>query len=314
MKRREFLYTMGAAATAGSLAAPSASAQNSTMKYAHQNGTSPFPLALNTSTIRPSSLVDKIDAAGAAGYDCMELWMDDLEKHVADGGKMEDIRKRIEDQGMYVIDVIGLWGCMPSDEAEFQKMMSTNKKRMEIAERVGSKHIAVLPLPQRENFDVKQATERYRHILDVGLNEIGIHPAMEYVSVFKDFNLMGQCMQVVLDCDHPQACMVSDTFHLQNGGSGFNGLKFLQGDVHAVFHWNDVAERRGPKEMSDGDRIFPGDGVLPLEKVIRDLHGNGYTGPLSLELFNKEHYTMDPKVVAQQGIDKMRAQIKRALA
>jgi 2-keto-myo-inositol isomerase len=312
MERRDFLYTMGAAATASTLAASTASA--ATLKYAHQDGTSPWPLSMNTSTIRPATLLDKIDVTATAGFDCIELWMNDLEQYKTDGGSLEELRKRIEDAGLYVINVIGLWDCMPPDEAEFQKMMDTNKMRMEISARVGSKHVAVLPLPKRENFDIKQATARYRHILDVGINEIGILPTMEFVSVFPDFNLLGQAAQVAIDADHPQATILPDIFHLQNGGSGFNGIQFLQGDFISVFHWNDVPERKAPKEMGDADRIFPGDGVLPLEKALRDLKGIGYTGPLSLELFNRAHWDMDPKVVAEQGIAKMRAQIARALA
>ena len=35
---------------------------------------SQFTLALNTSTIRPASLMDKIRIAGETGYDAIELW------------------------------------------------------------------------------------------------------------------------------------------------------------------------------------------------------------------------------------------------
>ena len=74
INRRSFLQTAtgaGALAAATLGAAPNALAAPA-KKY--QKGLSPFPLSLNTSTIRPASLKDKVKAAAEAGYDAIELW------------------------------------------------------------------------------------------------------------------------------------------------------------------------------------------------------------------------------------------------
>lgn len=310
MKRREFLQTTVAATLATSIAAPKVSAA----EKPYQGGKSPFPLCMNISTIRPTPIEEKIDVCGNAGYDALELWTQDLDNYEKEGKNVVDLRKRIEDHGMFVIDTIGLWDGMPVDEADFQKQMDTNKRRMELCARVGSKHIAVLPLPDRESFDLKRTAARYRQILEIGLNEIGIHPAMEFVSVFKGITRMGQAAQIAIDADHPKAKIIPDTFHLHNGGSGFSGIKHLQGDFIATFHWNDVHATPPAGEMSDSDRIYPGEGILPLEQAIRDLVAIGYSGPLSLELFRREHWEMDPNIVAKDGLKSMRDQVIRALA
>ncbi|MFP6615681.1 MAG: TIM barrel protein, partial [Candidatus Hydrogenedentota bacterium] len=108
--------------------------------------------------------------------------------------------------------------------------------------------------------------------------------------------------------------IVPDTFHLHNGGSGFSGLKHLQGELFATFHWNDVPASPPAGQMGDSDRIYPGEGILPLEQALRDLKSIGYEGPLSLELFRREHWKMDPNVVARDGLKSMRDQVIRALA
>jgi sugar phosphate isomerase/epimerase len=308
MQRRTFLKS---ALAAGAIAATQTAQADLPKKF--QQGKSPWPLCLNTSTIRPASILEKIDAAGAAGYDAMELWTQDLEGHVKSGGDIRDLRKRIEDHGMFVINVIGLWDGMPPEESAYRKQMDVNKKRMQISADVGSKHIAVLPLPDRESFDLKQTTARYREILEIGLNEIGIQPSMEFVSVFKGIRRLGQAAQIALDADHPKATIIPDIFHLHNGGSGFNGIQFLQGSFISTFHWNDVPASPPAGQMSDGHRIYPGDGILPLDKVLQDLQKIGYTGPLSLELFRREHYKMDPKIVAKNGLNKMLANVQSAV-
>lgn len=312
MKRRTFLKSTVAAAVATSVPGASAS-ETPSLPRKYQNGSSPWPLCLNTSTIRPTPILEKIDAAAQAGFDAMELWTQDLEQHQNDGGDMKELDRRIRDKGMFVIDVIGLWDGMPVDEDAYRAQMPLNRARMKLAADVGSKHIAVLPLPDRANFDLKQATARYRELLEIGLSDYNICPAMEFVSIFKGVTRLGQAAQIALDADHPQACIIPDTFHLHNGGSGFNGIKFLQGDFIASFHWNDVLDSPPPGEMGDKDRMYPGDGILPLDQALRDLHAIGYVGPLSLELFRREHYKMDPRVVCKEGIEKMRQNVARAL-
>lgn len=280
----------------------------------YQKGTSPWPLCLNASTIRPTPVEEKIKAAGAAGYDAIELWTQDLDQWVESGRDLEDLRKTIEDRGMFCANVIGLWDCMPEGEEAYRQSLDGTKKRMEMAAAAGSRHIAVLPLPDRTPFDLKYATEKYRELLILGLEEFGIHPVMEFVSVFKGLRNLGQCLAIAIDADHPMARILPDAFHLYNGGSGFKGLEHVPGSVIANFHWNDVPAGLAPGNLKDSQRILPGEGMLPLVESLKVLHRNGYRGPLSLELFRREHYEMDPHVVAKMGVEAMAGNVREALA
>ena len=67
--------------------------------------------ALNTSTIRPASLLDKIRIAGQTGYRGIELWNDDLTAHEQQGGSLADVRRALADYGLAVPSVIALHGC-----------------------------------------------------------------------------------------------------------------------------------------------------------------------------------------------------------
>ena len=113
-------------------------------------------------------------------------------------------------------------------------------------------------------------------------------------------------MAIALDANDPDACLIADTFHLYRGGSGFEGIAHLNGDFIAVFHWNDVPAEPAREEMGDAHRIFPGDGMLPLKRVLTLLRQIDYRGPLSLEIFNRTYWEQDPKAVAAEGLRKMR--------
>lgn len=320
LDRRGFLQGVvtGSAAMMGAAAAEPSTKPEEKKKAGRkkrprfQNDASPFPLLLNTSTIRPASLLEKIDATAEAGYDGIELWIDDIEKHEQEGNDLKDLAKLIQDKGLYVHNVIGLWNAVPPTQETWDKQLSETRNRLRMMAAVGSKHAAAIPDSQLENIDLKWTAARYRDLLEIGINDYNVIPGFEFVGFFKSINRLGTASAIALDADHAAAGLIADTFHLFRGGSGFNGVRHLQGRFIYNFHWNDVPASQPAETAADEHRVFPGDGHLPLVPLLKDLVAIKYTGPLSLELFNREHWKMDPKEVAKQGKDKMLAGIAAA--
>ena len=91
---------------------------------------SQFTLALNTSTIRPASLMDKIRIAGETGYEAIELWNDDLTAYEKENGSLEDVKRVLDDYGLPVVTVIALHGWLDSTGAEHQEALEEAKRRM----------------------------------------------------------------------------------------------------------------------------------------------------------------------------------------
>jgi sugar phosphate isomerase/epimerase len=265
-------------------------------------------LSLNTSTIRPASLEDKVSAAAKAGYDCIELWSNDLADYEKKGKSLADLGKRIKDLGLDVVNVIGLWNSMPEKEEDAAKGLEGLRTRIGQAAKVGARHIAAIPSPDRADMDVLWAAKRYRGLLEVG-REFGIEVAIEFVGFLKGIHTLGQAAAIAIESGDPKASIVADTFHIYRGGSTFTGVTHLQGSALAVCHFNDVPKAPSQFELKDADRIYPGDGILPLAQFLRDLWGAGFRGPLSLEIFNAPEWKKDPFEVARIGMDKMRAVI-----
>jgi sugar phosphate isomerase/epimerase len=289
-----------------------ASAEKPKKKY--QEKSSPWPVVLNASTIRPCPSRDKIRIAAEVGYDGIELWMQDLEELEKNGCDLKDIAKEIKDLGLFVPNVIGLWDGMPPTQEEWEKSLESTRNRMRMASAVGSIHVAALPFPDRENFDLRWGTDRYRDLLRIGRDDYNLTVTMEFIGFLKGLNRLGQACCIAVDSDDPTATVLPDTFHLYRGGSGFRGVKHLQPEFIADFHWNDVPATPPQFETRDKDRVMPGDGILPLTQCLKDLLETGYTGPLSLEIFNEDYWKMDPKEAARIGIQKMRANIATAFS
>jgi 2-keto-myo-inositol isomerase len=317
MNRRSFLkLTAGAgvASAAGTFATSCQTAQPPATAKTYQGGASPWPICMNSSVIRPTPLKDKIRVAVEAGYDGIELWINELEEHEAAGGSLKDLAGEIRDRGLFVPNVIGLWGCMPPTQAEWEESLPATRERIRRAADVGSRHVAAIPAPDRADFDLKWGADRYRDLIKIGRDDYKIVVACEFVGFLKGVHRLGQGAAIALDADDPDACLVMDTFHLYRGGSGFEGIGHLNSRFIAVFHWNDVPASPPREELGDEHRIYPGDGILPLKRALELLRQIDYRGPLSLETFNPEHWKQDPAVVAKTGMEKVRALIASAMA
>lgn len=300
MNRRSFLQ-LGVGAGAA-LAGAGALAQGQTKTY--QGGASQWPICLNASTIRPTPLKDKIRVAAEAGYDGIELWVNELEELEKSGGDVKALAAEIKDRGLFVPNVIGLWDCMPMEDDAWQSSLEATRNRMRLAAAAGSIHVAAIPAPDRPDFDLKIGAQRYRELLKIGREEFGLIVAFEFVGFLKGVYRLGQAAAIALDADDPDACLVMDTFHLYRGGSGYEGVGHISGDFIAVFHWNDLPSEPAREELGDEHRIYPGDGMLPLKRTLELLKKINYRGPISLEMFNREQWKQDPKVVAETALRK----------
>lgn len=316
--RRSFLSLTATAGATGLLAADEAAAAPRKDKKAKrwQNGASPFPLALNTSTIRPADTETKLKVAAETGWDAIEFWTQDLESYeqAHGAGSLKDLKKKVEDAGLYVPNVIGLWNAMPATEEEWQAGLPKLRELMRLCSEAGSQRVAVLPFPDREEreFDLKFAAAKYKELLHIGKNDYSLIPMFEFIGFLKGMHRLGLACAVAIDADEPDACVLPDTFHLYRGGSGFSGIRQLHADFIGNFHWNDVPASPPQFELGDKDRIYPGDGILPLTKALQDLAYIGYDKALSLELFNRTHWEMDPMVVGRDGHQKMLDNLKAA--
>jgi sugar phosphate isomerase/epimerase len=136
---------------------------------------------------------------------------------------------------------------------------------------------------------------------------------MEFLGFIDSVYLLEQAVAVAELADHPEATVILDPFHLWRGGSGFGRIKSVPTGLVGICHFNDAPADAPPRfEQLDKDRVYPGDGCLPLVQMLRDLAANGYDGPVSLELFNPSHWAMAPEDNIRTGMAKMKAVMTEA--
>ncbi len=316
LSRRQLLAgtgaAIGAAVTTGCTATAASKEANST----DPNRTAPFRYCLNTSTIRGQKLsLDKeIDIAAKAGYDAIEPWVSSINNYTKGGGNLKNLRKRIADLGLTVESAISFVRWIVDDDSQRAKGLEQAKRDMDILAQIGGKRIAAPPAgaTREPGLDLLKAAERYRLLLKLG-EQFGVVPQIELWGSSKNLHRLGQCMFVVIESGHPNACLLPDVFHIYKGGSDFTGLKLLSANAIHVFHLNDYPADPPRNRIGDRDRVMPGDGIAPLTQILRALYANGSRAVLSLELFNPNYWKQDPLIVAKTGLARMKTEVRKAL-
>jgi sugar phosphate isomerase/epimerase len=275
-----------------------------------------FEYGLNTSTIRGQKIgiVKEIEAAAKAGYDAIEPWTGTISRFVQSGGKLADLRKQCSDAGLKVCSAIGFARWVVDDDKQRSQGIEQLKKDMDMLAQIGGTHIAASPAGANRKgtkLDLDRAAERYRAILEIG-RKIGVTPQVEVWGPSANLSHVAEAVYVAAKSGHPDACVLSDAYHMYKGGTEPSVMKLLgRGAVHC-FHMNDYPADPPRDRIGDSDRIWPGDGIAPLREILGYMAENHCNLVLSLELFNKAYWKMDPLEAATTGLAKMKAAVKAA--
>jgi len=267
-----------------------------------------FLLCLNASTIRPTPIIEKLQVAARAGFGGIELWHNEIEDYLQQGGTLADLHKRIQDLGLIVPSTINLKGWFDA-MSDSDPAWELCRKRMSDAAALGVKYVVAGP-PQTAS-EWQRGVENYGKLLRMG-REIGVLPSMEFLGFVEQIHTIESARRIVREAKESGGTIVLDPFHIYRGGGSFDSVRDLTPDEISICHFNDARFEIPRTEQTDADRVLPGEGELPLVEMLRDLIRIGYQGALSLELFSPELWQLDPDAVAADEIKRMRCMIAEA--
>jgi len=193
----------------------------------------------------------------------------------------------------------------------FIKSLPETRRRMRMAHDIGAEHIQTIPNELSPNYNQKWVADRYKDIIEIGIKEFNIKPALVFVKYFT-IKTLGQAVGIAMDANHPNAMVIPDVYHMYISEGGFDGLNMLKGSAIAIFQFNDAPASPAFNDLRDEHRVYPGDGILPLDSIFKDLKGIGYKGFISLEMYNPNYYKEDLLTVAKTGLKKTLEVLKKA--
>lgn len=304
VNRRTALKTLGVAAGAAVIGSRSEAAI-SVDKNIHG-----FEYSLNMSTIRGQNLgfVKELETAAKAGFTSVEIWLDTLQAYLKNGGSITEAKKIADGLGITIQNAIGFAPWIVDDETVRKQALTQLQGEMDLLAKLGCKRIAAPPAgaTKGDMINLDAVTERYNTILTMG-RDTGVIPQLEMWGGSVNLKHISQVLYVALQSGHPDARVLLDVFHIYKGQSAVESLQLLGKPSLEIFHVNDYPSGINPVIISEPDRVYPGDGVAPLKRILQLVKHPEKPLIISCEVFNKNYYAQDALRVAQTALRKMKA-------
>ena len=271
---------------------------------------------LNLGTIRnyELKLKEELEVARDAGYRSVEIWFDRLSDYArsADGkgfdkDKLAELRKFTDSEGLTIESAIGFASWIVDDAERRAAGVDELKRQAEALSILGAKCVAAPAAGANERIELAKIAERYRAILEA-CEPFGVRPLLELWGPSPTLSRISDGIAICAETGRDDAGLLLDVYHLYRGGNSFAALSLVAGAALPIFHMNDYPASPERERLSDGDRVFPGDGVAPQRQILARLLKNGFDGVLSFEIFNREYARRYSAVEqAKIGLEKMRA-------
>lgn len=269
----------------------------------------PFRISLNTSTLMAYKLPVnvQIEKVAAAGFDGIELWMRDIMAFLEQGGNGSQLEDLLEQGGLRLENIIGFSQWCSDDGEERKKAIDQLRKEMEVTASLGGEYIAapVMGLKALDPAKFDAYSERYNAILELE-KDTDVVPILE-IWGSGALHSVADAAKIVIATGHPKASILLDFYHIYRGGNSWDTLDVLNGHKLPVIHMNDYPASPARESLTDGHRLLPGEGICPFDVVLPKLQRAGFSGGLSVELFNEDYWgRMDADTMLKNSYDATR--------
>jgi 4-hydroxyphenylpyruvate dioxygenase len=248
------------------------------------------------------TLEDKLAAAAAAGFTGIEVFEPDL---IAFPGSPEELAARCADLGLS-IDLYQPFRDLDStDPDRFAHNLRRAEHKFDIMLRLGAPTVLVC---SSVGDDAVADTDRLAEQLAAVAARAGGHGlriAYEALAWGRHVSTWERSWDAVRRADSPALGLCLDSFHVLSRGGDPGGFAAVPRDKLFFVQIADAPQlRMDVLQWSRHHRLFPGQGAFDLAGFADAVLGCGYTGPLSLEVFNDVFRQSDPMRTA---VDAMRS-------
>jgi 2-keto-myo-inositol isomerase len=268
-------------------------------------------LAIHQNTSSGAGYRGSLDGWSRAGIKYVELTNTLLDEFLKTDS-LAAARRVLTDLGLTPVScacgVFGLWEPNPKREAALDGF----RKRCEMFATLGLTRI-YSPTPTTEKFtqdDYKRGVANMRENGDIA-KQFGMTVMAEAVRSSTFIGTLPTLLKMMREAGHPNVAPLLDFYHFYSGLNKLEDLDLIRPGEIGHVHFQDVPDM--PRELLDNTtRLIPGDGIAPLNRMLRTLADKGYAGPLSVELFLPRFQQGDPYDIAREIRQKAETVMRRA--
>jgi 4-hydroxyphenylpyruvate dioxygenase len=245
-------------------------------------------------------LAEKLEAIAAAGFDGVEIFENDL---LTFDASPRDVRRMVADAGLEITLFQPFRDFEGLPEPYRSRAFDRAERKFDLMQELGAELMlvcsSVSPLAlggvDRAAADLNELGER------AGLR--GLRVCYEALAWGRHVSDHRDAWEIVRRAAHPNAGLALDSFHTLSRRIDPDSIRSIPGDRMFFVQLADAPlVDMDVLQWSRHHRSMPGQGDLPVVDFLRAALAAGYTGPLSLEVFNDQFRGIgSPKSIATDG-------------
>jgi sugar phosphate isomerase/epimerase len=248
-----------------------------------------------------------ISAAAAGGFTSLAIAPNTVRDACASGLSYRDIRCMAEDAGVPLsnLDSLTDWAPIrtPSniDHELWDRYQFTVDQALEMCAELGLRSILAVAGYDPGAVPLEQLIEGFGDLCDRAA-QIGVRVDLEFMP-FWGLPDLAAAWAIVGGAGRANSGITVDTWHFSKGNPDFDLLESLPGNKFVAVQVNDGQLRQiSPSLHEDTVRFrnFPGEGNLPVVKILKILWEKGHLRSIGPEVFSDEANAMSPEAAGRK--------------
>src|SRR5262245_18987291 len=248
------------------------------------------------------TLVDKLTAISAAGFDGVEIFENDLFYF---DGTAADVKRIADDRGLRIVLFQPFRDFEAGPREKLQRNLDRAERKFDLMGELETDLMLVCSSIAPDAVDDDAIAAADLHALGDRAARRGLRIGYEALGWGRHVSTFGHALKIVEQADRPAVGLVLDSFHTLCIGDDIAPITKIPSERIFFVQIADAPMiKLDPLSWSRHFRLFPGQGGMPVIPFVRNVIAAGYAGPLSLEIFNDEFRAAPPRPIA---IDAMRS-------
>jgi len=264
-------------------------------------------------TLKNSTLKRDLELCEKYGYDFIEIRLDKLKEYFIHH-TVEELKTFFENHYIKPYAFNALEFITFRDQEGYEQLKSDLQFLCEVGEVIDCKTIIAVPtfdIGDYTKTKIKEETVRVLHELAQLAEPYGVRIALEFCGYPNcSVNTFAQAYDIVREVNRHNVGLVLDCFHFHAMNSRIEDLRAADPTKIFVFHIDDC-EDLPVGALRDHHRVWPGDGAIDLEQILRTLKDIGYNEMVSIELFRPEYWEWDAEKTIQVAKEKTEKLVNR---
>ena len=246
------------------------------------------------------SLDEKLRAIAAAGFDAVEIFENDL---LSFNGSPRDVALLCHDLGLAICAFQPFRDFEGMPEPQRARNFARVARKFDLMQELGTDLLLVCSNVSPASLGgIDRAAADFRALGELAASR-GLRVGFEALAWGRHVNDYRDAWEVVRRADHPSIGVILDSFHALAPAFPVTAIHSIPADKIFLVQLAD-APRLGLDILSWSRhfRCFPGQGDLPVMDFMEAVQATGYTGPLSLEIFNDQFRSGSAVRTATDGL------------